>query len=65
MGASTSCSCPVSLTVVNDISFQRAAYSAMENVGDYTEVRLVSSLPFPVDTEVRVSFEDITAIGER
>ena len=63
-GCSTSCSCPVSLTVVNAISFERTTYSALENIGNYTEVRLVSSLPFPVDTEVRVSFGCITAIGE-
>ena len=51
-------------SVVNYIMFEKATYSALETVGNYTQVRLVSSLPFINDTEIIVSFEDVTAIGE-
>lgn len=52
------------LYIVNFIKFERATYDADEDFNHYSEIRLVSTFPFPMDTEVTVSFSDISATGE-
>ena len=36
----------------------------MESVGNFQDVRLVSSQPFAADTNVTISFTDISATGK-
>ena len=36
----------------------------MESVGNFQDVRLVSSQPFAEDTDVTISFTDISATGK-
>ena len=45
------------------IRFENAAYETSETVGSFNEVRLVSSEPFAEETQVTISFEDISATG--
>ena len=50
--------------VGNAVAFESATYSTSESVGNFEEVRLVASQPFAKDTDVTISFADITATGE-
>ena len=47
----------------NAIRFERESYCTTESVGNFTEVRLVADQPFAEDTDVSISFEDISATG--
>ena len=48
----------------NTISFEQAGYETVESVGNFQDVRLVSSQPFAEDTDVTISFTDISATGK-
>lgn len=52
-------------SLVNTISFERASYETVESVGNFQDVRLTSSQPFAEDTNVTISFTDITATGKK
>ena len=48
---------------VTTIHFENATYETSETVGSFSKVRLTSSEPFANDTQVTISFEDISATG--
>ena len=45
------------------IHFESATYVTSETSGAFDGMRLVSSKPFPKDTQVIISFQDISATG--
>ena len=47
----------------NVIRFERESYRTTESVGNFTEVRLVADQPFAEDTNVSISFKNLTATG--
>ena len=53
----------MSFLAENAIRFEKESYRTTESVGNFTEVRLVADQPFAEDTNVTISFEDISATG--